>query len=88
MRTSPSAVWQVTRRATFVRMCEVDGTIWVSGRRRRRNIQVRRPSDPPFPLAPAFSSMWEVMLGIGNYQIRPVAALAETTKRLEEAAGH
>jgi len=52
------------------------------------DIQVRRPSDPPLPiLHRPVSQCGSSCLGIGNYQIRTVAALAETTKRLEEAAG-
>jgi putative ABC transport system permease protein len=51
------------------------------------DIQVRRPSDPPLPiLHRPVSQCGSSCLGIGNYQIRTVAALAETTKRIEEAA--
>ena len=52
------------------------------------DIQVRRPSDPPLPiLHRPVSQCGNSCLGIGDYQIRTAGALAETTKRLEEAAG-
>jgi putative ABC transport system permease protein len=52
------------------------------------DIQVRRPSDPPLPiLTRPVSQCGSSCLGIGNYQIRTAGALAETTKRLVEAAG-
>ncbi|MGB9464826.1 MAG: ABC transporter permease [Candidatus Acidiferrum sp.] len=52
------------------------------------DIQIRRPSDPPLPiLHRPVSQCGSSCLGIGNYQIRTAGALAETTKRLEEAAG-
>jgi len=52
------------------------------------DIQLRRPSDPPLPiLTRPVSQCGSSCLGMGNYQIRTAGALAETTKRLVEAAG-
>jgi putative ABC transport system permease protein len=52
------------------------------------DIQLRRPSDAPLPiLQRPVSQCGSSCLGIGNYEIRTAGALAEMTKRLEEAAG-
>ena len=51
------------------------------------NIQLRRPSDAPLPiLRRPVSQCGSLCLGVGDYQIRTAGGLAETTKRLEEAA--
>lgn len=51
------------------------------------DIQLRRPSDPPLPiLHRPVSQCGSLCSGVGSYQIRTAGALAETAKRLEEAA--
>ena len=52
------------------------------------DIQLRRPGDAPLPILDRpVSQCGSLCSGVGNYQIRTVGALAETTKRVEEAAG-
>ena len=51
------------------------------------DIQFRRPSDAPLPvLRRPVSQCGSSCLGVGDYQIRTASGLAETAKRLEEAA--
>ncbi|HXJ42861.1 MAG TPA: FtsX-like permease family protein, partial [Bryobacteraceae bacterium] len=52
------------------------------------DIQLRRPSDAPLPiLHRPVSQCGSLCSGVGSYQIRTAGALAETAKRLEQAAG-